>query len=140
METKQKMTESAPAGSEQKAKLAVLHYFSLGSRSDPGARRCCGRSSSSSKRIRCAAPSRSSNCPDRNAHRNAPRPIRPRSSASGIRYNKMVTISPSPRLHRRSLPSLKALRMTTIEDADMAMAATSGITSPATASGMVRML
>ena len=98
-------------------------------------RRCLAAASgcpgSSSCSARQPAPSRSSNWPLLSDHRKAASPTRPRKQRAGN--------EPGERGHRassrRMVLSRTALAVTAIEEADMAMAASSGVTSPAMASG-----
>ena len=97
--------------------------------------------SSSSRRTRSAAPSRSSYCPERSDHRNAASPTTPIRIAKGTRTAEVVHQSVSAtafgenneeeRSRKADGPvfrSRNAFATTSTEDSDIASAAKSGVT------------
>ena len=78
--------------------------------------------------MRCAAPSRSSYCPDLSVQKNSATPTPPKTIAA-IVSTKNASIA------HRLAASRKAFSITIKEDADMATAAISGVTCPNAAKG-----
>ena len=111
-------------------------------------RRGSGQSFSSSIRMRSAAPSRSSYCPDRSAPQERRQPGQAHEERDWYQDDQIVHVAGRTRRGRsaavswfplarrlRGRPRRMALATTTMEDADMAIAATRGVTWPATATG-----